>query len=355
MRLNSNSCYSFSMKFFSISILRFLGGITLILLFFNGCGVENQLEKIQSDIYKVMERVGSSVVSISAINRTNGEVKIGSGVVLEKDLILTTENLLQNSNELKIMLQDGSTILDSEITNIYCDFETNVSLIQLKRDNLNPARLAKKEKIRNGSLGLIIGNTTYSKGLQVTLGTVGSSWIGGVDPYDQELLVLSAPSSGYLSGTPVFNTESELIGLYEGRPEGEENLILVLPASTCEKVGKILKEDGEVKRGWIGIFAKSRCTKLKVATSKEGGILVEEVVEGSPAFEEGIKSGDLIINCNGEKIVNELELRKMISQSSIGSEVKLLLLRDGQRIEKMVTVESSRNMPISRRCPNRSI
>lgn len=326
-----------------------------ILLFFNGCGVENQLEKIQADIYKVMEKVGPSVVSITAINRNNGEIKIGSGVALEENLILTTENLLQNSNELKIMLQDGSIILDSEITNIYCDFETNVSLIQLKGGNLNPVRLAKKEKIRNGSLGLIIGNTTYSKGLQLTLGTVGSSWIGGVDAYDQELLVLSAPSSVYLSGTPVFNSEGELIGLYEGKPEDEENLILVLPASTCEKVGKILKKNGEVKRGWIGVLAKSRCTKRQVAALPEGGILVEEVLEESPAFKQGIKPGDLIINCDGEKVENELELRKKISQSSIGSKVKLLLIRDGQRMEKMVTVESSRNMPVFRRCPNRSI
>jgi len=343
------------MRFFLNPILNKIGGIIVFLLFFSGCGTENHLEKVQSDIYKVLEKVGPSVVSISAINRTEGEVKIGSGVVLDKDFILTTENLLQNSNELKIRLQDGSTIADSEIANVYCDFETNISLIQLKTGNLKPVRLAKKERIRNGTLGLIIGNTTYSKGLQVALGTVGSSWIGGVDAYDQELLVLSAPSSAYQSGTPVFNSDGELIGLYEGRPEGEENIILVLPASTCDKVGRILKKNGEVKRGWIGIFAKSRCVKMKAMPSQSGGILVKEVLKGSPAFKEGINSGDLIISCDGRKVEDELELRKMISKSPVGTKVRLILLRNGQRIEKQITVESSRNMPVFRRCPNRSI
>jgi len=343
------------MRLFLNSILSKKGGMILVLLFFSGCGGENQLEKIQSDIYKVLEKVGPSVVSISAINRAKGEVKIGSGVVLEKEFILTTENLLQNSDELKIRLQDGSTIMDSEIANVYCDFETNVSLIQLKKGNLKPVRLAKKEKIRNGTLGLIIGNTTYSKGLQVALGTVGSSWIGGVDAYDHELLVLSAPFSAYQSGTPIFNPEGELIGLFEGRLEGEENIILVLPASTCDIVGKILKEDGEVKRGWIGIFTKRKCAKVKEADSKGGGILVEEVFKGGPAFKAGIKAGDLIISCEGEEIKDELEFRKMISKSLIGSRVRLLLLRNGQKIEKLITVESSRNMPVLRRCPNRSI
>jgi serine protease Do len=344
------------MRLFLNSLSIKIGGIVFILLFFNGCGRENPLEKIQSEIYKVMERAGPSVVSITAINRTNGEKKIGSGVALEKDFILTTENLLQNSDEIKIQLQDGKSIVDSEITNIYCDFETNVSLIQIKKGNLKPVQLAKKEKIRNGTLGLIIGNTNYSKGLQIALGTVGSSWIGGVDPYDQELLVLSAPFSAYQSGTPIFNSEGELIGLAEGRLEGKESIILILPASTCGIVGKILRENGEVKRGWIGIFTERRCARGKETFSKGGpGVLVTEVFKDGPAFKEGVKVGDRIIECEGKKVRNDLEFRKMISISPIGSKVKLLLLRNGQKMERQITVESSKNMPVFRRCPNRSI
>jgi S1-C subfamily serine protease len=344
------------MRLFPNSLAIKIGGMIGVLLFFSGCGKENPLDKIQSEIYKVMEKVGPSVVSISATNLTNGEKKIGSGVVLEKNFILTTENLLQNSDELKIRLQDGKSIVDSEIVNIYCDFETNVSLIQVKKGNLKPVQLAKKEKIRNGTLGLMIGNTTYSKGLQIALGTVGSSWIGGVDPYDQELLVLSAPFSAYQSGTPIFNSEGELIGLAEGRLEGKEGIILILPASTCGTVGKILEKNGEVKRGWIGIFTEKRCARGKETFSKGGpGVLVTEIFKDGPALKEGIKVGDRIIEYEGKIVRNDLEFRKMISTSPIGSRVKLLLLRNGQKIEKQVIVESSKNMPVFRRCPNRSI
>ena len=343
------------MGFFLRSILCMIGGMIFILLFFSGCVVENQLEKLQADIYNIMEKVSPSVVSISAINRTKGEVKIGSGVVLEKNFILTTENLLQNSDELKITLQDGSTIMDSQVTNVYCDFETNVSLIEIKNGSLNPVHLARKEKIRNGTLGLIIGNTNYSKGLQITLGTIGSSWIGGVDAFDQNLLVLSAPFADYPSGTPVFNSDGELVGLFEGSLKEKENIILILPASTCDIVGKILKENGEVKRGWIGIYTEKMCTRKKKAVTPSGGLKVEDVYKESPAFKEGIKPGDLIISCDGERIENETELREKVSKSPIGSRVRLLLLRNGERIEKQITVESSRFMPTLRRCPNRSI
>ena len=302
-----------------------------------------------------MDKVGPSVVSISAVNRANGGMKIGSGVVLDKDFILTTENLLQNSDELKIKLQDGTTIDDSEIADIYCDFETNVSLIKLKKGNLKPVRLAKKEQIRNGTLGLIIGNTNYSKGLQVALGTVGSSWIGGIDPYDKELLVVSANFCSYQAGTPIFNYQGELLGLAEGKLEGKDNVILVLPAATCELVGSILKQDGEIKRGWIGVYSGTICGTEKEIDTKLKGVLVSEVFKDSPAFKKGIKVGDLIIGCDGKEVKSEKEFRKIISMSPIGSEIRLLLIRNGQKIEKQVKVETSKNMPVFRRCPNRSL
>ncbi len=302
-----------------------------------------------------MDKVGPSVVSISAVNRTDGNTKIGSGVALDKDFILTTENLLQNSDQLKIKLQDGTIIDDSGIADIYCDFETNVSLIKLKKGNLRPVHLSKKEQIRNGTLGLIIGNTNYSKGLQVALGTVGSSWIGGVDPYDQQLLVLSANFSSYQPGTPIFNYQGELLGLAEGKLEGKDNVILVLPAGTCGLVGRILQQNGEIKRGWIGIYSNTGCARLKQNRPDGEGVRVTEVYKDGPAFRQGVKVGDLIIGCGGKKIKDDREFRKAISQAPIGSEVRLLLLRDGQRIEKTVKVETSKNMPVFRRCPNRSI
>ncbi|MDP3025738.1 MAG: S1C family serine protease [candidate division Zixibacteria bacterium] len=321
----------------------------------SGCSRGSHLERMQSEIYEVMDKVGPSVVSISAVNRVDGSMKIGSGVVLDKDFILTTENLLQNSDELKIKLQDGTTIGDSEIADVYCDFETNVSLIKLKKGNLKPVRLAKKEQIRNGTLGLIIGNTNYSKGLQVALGTVGSSWIGGIDPYDQELLVVSANFCSYQAGTPIFNYQGELLGLAEGKLEGKDNVILVLPASTCEVVGRILKQDGQIKRGWIGIYSNTGRSKLKQNRSEGEGVKVSEVDKDGPAFKQGVKVGDLIIGCDGKKIKGEAEFRKMISKAPIGSEVRLLLSRDGQKMEKLVKVETSKNMPVFRRCPNRCI
>lgn len=343
------------MKLSLNSIHIITAGLILPIFLLCGCSRGSHLERMQSEIYEVMDKVGPSVVSISAVNRTDGSMKIGSGVALDKDFILTTENLLQNSDELKIKLQDGTTIDDSEIADIYCDFETNVSLIKLKKGNLKPVHLAKKEQIRNGTLGLIIGNTNYSKGLQVALGTVGSSWIGGIDPYDKELLVVSANFCSYQAGTPIFNYQGELLGLAEGKLEGKDNVILVLPAATCELVGSILKQDGEVKRGWIGVYSSTSCARLKQNRPEGEGVKVSEVYKDGPAFKQGVKVGDLIIECSGKKIKNEIEFRKIISKTPIGLEVKILLLRDGQKMEKMVKVETSMNMPVFRRCPNRSL
>jgi S1-C subfamily serine protease len=120
-------------------------------------------------------------------------------------------------------------------------------------------------------------------------------------------------------------------------------------------VGKILKQDGQIKRGWIGIYSNTDCGKLKQNRSEGEGVKVSEVDKDGPAFKQGVKVGDLIIGCDGKKIKSEAEFRKIISQDPIGSEIKILLLRDGQKIEKTVKVEASKNMPVFRRCPNRCI
>lgn len=315
-------------------------------LFFWGCSSKkDHLKNLEQGIAEVLSEAGPSVVSISVKNNELNLDKIGSGVIIEDGYILTIENLLQNVDEITIKLQDGTEIVDSAIFIHGCDFETNLSLLQIKGENLRPAKMA--EEIKNGGLGVVLGNTEYSKGLQVNLGTIGNSWIGGVDGYDDNLLVLTAPCAPFHPGTPIFNSQAELIGLIEGQIEGKENVVLLLPATTISKVSEILKKDGEIKRGWIGIISQKMCKREKA--------IISDVLEGSPAQKAGLKKGDVVVACDGIEVENAVELKKMISKSQKGASIRLEVQRDGRELVKKLTVEWAKNLPRKRRCPDRSI
>lgn len=315
-------------------------------LFLGGCSSEkNHLKTIDRGIAEVLGQAGPSVVSISVRNEELRVDKIGSGVIIDEGYVVTIENLLQNVDQISIRLQDGTEIADSNIFIHGCDFETDLSLLQIKGQKLKAARMA--EEIRNGSLGIVLGNTEYSRGLQVNLGTIGNSWIGGVDGYDDNLLVLTAPCAPFHPGTPVFNSNAELVGLIEGDIEGKQNVVLLVPATTICQVSEILKKDGEIKRGWIGIKSRGMCRREKA--------LVSEVIQGSPAHKAGLEKGDLVLACDGNEVQNALQLKRMISKLHKGTLITLRIQRDGRELKKELTVEQAQNLPRKRRCPDRSI
>jgi serine protease Do len=220
--------------------------------------------------------------------------------------------------------------------------------------DLTPVEIM-EEEIPNGTLGIALGNTNYSKGLQVSLGTVSHSWIGGADAYDENLLIWNGAKVSYPGGTPVFNSKGELLGITDGKPKEEDGVMFMVPAATCLQVSEVLKKDGEVKRGWIGIFSEGGCSESGKA-EVGSGVLITEIVKEGPAFKSGLEAGDRIVKFNGELIKTSAQLRKLISSSQVGSQVILSIIRNGELKEREVVIKTGEYDSLGmRRCPHRSI
>jgi S1-C subfamily serine protease len=324
------------------------------LIFLCGCQ-KNSLEGMEKNLAQVTKKAGPSVVCIVAKNESSGKVTIGSGVILKEGYILTTENILDNVDNITVKLQNGQVITNNKVKKIFCDFETNISLLQVEANDLTPVEIMEGEEIPNGSLGIALGNTSYSKGLQVSLGTVSHSWIGGTDAYDENLLIWNGAKVPYPGGTPVFNSKGELLGITDGKPKEEDGVMFMVPAATCLQVSEVLKKDGEVKRGWIGIFSKGRCGKSE-QTEEGTGVLITEIAKDSPAFQSGLKVGDRIVKFNKELVENSAQLRKLVSTSQIGAQVILSIIRNGEPKEREIVIKTAEYDGMGmRRCPHRSI
>jgi len=324
------------------------------LMLMEGCS-KNSLQCLEKDLAQVMKESGPSVVCIMAKNQSSGEVKFGSGVILEGGYVLTTENILNNVDNITLKLQDGRVINDQQIVGMFCDFETNVSLIQVEKAELKPVRMMPGREIDNGTLGIALGNTDYSKGLDISLGTVTQSWIGGADAYDASLLIWHGPVIPYPGGTPIFNLKGELLGLTEGKPKEEEGVVFVLPVRTCLRVSEVLKKEGTVKRAWIGIFCETGSKEYGKGEVSEG-VLISQVTKDSPAFKAGLIPGDRIVSFNGKLIENSTQLRRLISATEVGSHILLSIIHGGDKVKAEVVVKTTENSCVGmRRCPQRSI
>ena len=115
---------------------------------------------------------------------------------------------------------------------------------------------------------------------------------------------------------------------------GRDERVLVIPASTIERVAGKLQTDGRIARGYIGLGLQA--AKL----DGDGGIgaMVMSVDPTGPGAAAGVRQGDVIVNWNGERIRDVRTLLRALGPDSVGQIARLSLLRGGEPIEVALTI-----------------
>lgn len=94
------------------------------------------------------------------------------------------------------------------------------------------------------------------------------------------------------------------------------------------------------KKGWLGVSIQDVDEDLKEALELKSteGVLVNEVVEDSPAEEAGIKKKDVIIKYKGKKVTDAGDLTTWVLETKPGEEVRLEVIRDGKKKKPKVII-----------------
>jgi S1-C subfamily serine protease len=67
-----------------------------------------------------------------------------------------------------------------------------------------------------------------------------------------------------------------------------------------------------------------------------------ELLRGSPAHRAGVEPGDVVIAVDGRDVATAAQLRNALAASKVGAELKIIVLREGRRLELSITVEETR-------------
>jgi serine protease Do len=145
------------------------------------------------------------------------------------------------------------------------------------------------------------------------------------------------------SGGPLINMKGEAIGINSTiltPSAGSIGIGFAIPTNMAKKVVADLKAKGKVVRGWFGIqigdISESDAKDLDLQT---GGVLVQKVEDGSPAWKAGLKRYDLIVAINGRVVKSAADLQMEIANSAPGDEVSVTIYRnrDKQVLKVKVT------------------
>jgi len=261
---------------------------------------------------------------------------MGSGVIVSTDgYILTNHHVINMVQNIRVALFDGR-IIPAKI--VGSDPETDLAVLKIDLDGLSSMQLANSPDVRVGDVVLAIGN---SLGLShtVTMGIVSATGRNDLRslPFEDFIQTDAAINAGN-SGGALVNAEGELIGISTrklGSNTGAQNIGFAIPVSLARHVMEQIIEYGSVRRAWLGAsFVDIRPTRLPDGSVARQGIAVGWVDEQGPAWNAGIRQGDVIISLDGEPVTDANQFQLEISQREPGSQVELDVVR---RLESFQT------------------
>jgi len=264
----------------------------------------------------------------------------GSGFIISSDgYILTNNHLVGESDKVTVMLSD-SRELEAKI--IGTDPESDIAVIKIDAGNLPTLKLADSDALEVGEWVLAIGNP-FGLSHTVTAGIVsakGRSGIG-VAAYEDFIQTDAAINPGN-SGGPLLDLDGRVIGINTAiisRSGGNMGIGLAIPVNIAKNVYNQLIKGGTVVRGYLGVMIEDLKPEMAdyFGLKDAKGVILPEVMKDSAAEKAGLKSGDIVIEFEGQPVENAREFRNHVAMLKPGTKVKMVVLRDGRR--KTFTVE----------------
>ncbi len=311
---------------------------------------EFSIEK--NNISDIVDEIRPSIVAITNKkqyrdwfnNRRVGEAS-GSGVVISKDknfyYIVTNNHVIEDATQLLVGI-DKKT-LEAQV--VGKDPFSDLAVLKIKKDKIEeitPIVLGDSKNLKQGNTAIAIGNPLgYNH--SVTVGVISALNRKLDISGDVPLIQTDAAINPGNSGGALINGDGELIGINSAKiaSANVEGMGFAIPINYAKPIIKQLIDKGSVKRPFLGIMGKTITEELSNLYELPLGVVVTQVGENTPAQKSNLKPGDVIIKIN-EKRVNSFEdLSDEIMKQSVGDEIKLTIIRDGEKkLVKEVVLEN---------------
>ncbi|MFN3966489.1 MAG: Do family serine endopeptidase [Endomicrobiia bacterium] len=260
----------------------------------------------------------------------------GSGVIIHPDgYILTNEHVIHNADEIKVTINIDGKEKTYKGKVVGKDIRTDLAVIKIEpSEKLPSAPLGDSDKIRVGEWVIAIGSP-FGLEQTVTSGIVSAlrQSIQVEGRVYRDFIQTDAAINRGNSGGPLCNIRGEVIGINTAiyAPTGVFSGIgFAIPINRAKEILDDLIHRGKVVRGWLGVEIKPVDTAIKnqFGLKDEKGVLINNVLEGSPAEKAGLKRGDIIIEFDGKVVENVSQLQDIVAKTAPKKKVKIKVIRD---------------------------
>jgi serine protease Do len=302
------------------------------------------------DIQALRAKAQPSVVSIHTGESSSEFAGAGSGVVISADgLVLTNNHVVAGAERIVVQLYDGT---DAEARLLGSFPENDIAMVQVEgRSDLVPATLGSSDELRVGDDVVAIGNAlNLGASPTVTRGIVSSKdrTIDTPGGQLQNLIQTDAAINPGNSGGPLVNAQGEVVGINTAIIQGSQNIGFAIAIDAIKPLLDDLEQGTATVNPDIAYLGVSTVdvdspdlnpdVLEQYGVVADEGALVNEVEANSAASRAGFEPGDVIVEIDGQPVLDSQTVGAIVREREPGDEVEIVYERRGQRETVIVTL-----------------
>lgn len=276
---------------------------------------------------------------------------LGSGIILDpRGYVLTNYHVVMQKDTAKPVDRievylHGDDGIKYRARIVGADKWTDLAVIKIDAGRkLIAAQFGDSASVKVGDWVLAIGSP-FGLESTVTAGIIsakGRDIEPGMQGQFKRFIQTDAAINPGNSGGPLVNMAGQVVGINTAIATNQgssDGVGFAIPSNTARTIYNSLITSGQVRRGAIGVtFLDQTGPALLRSFGADHGVVINNVEPGSPAERAGLKMGDVILAINGQSIRSGDQLVEIVSQSKIGSKLRLDVLRNGKHLATSVAV-----------------
>jgi serine protease Do len=255
---------------------------------------------------------------------------LGSGFIYDpQGLIVTNAHVVEGAAKILVTLATGK-VVSAKIVATHP--KVDLALIRIVPPyRLQKAKIGDSSKVQVGEWVLAVGNP-FGLGRTVTVGIVsGKGRFIGLGANDNFIQTDASINPGN-SGGPLFNMAGEVVGVNTAIIASGRGIGFSIPSNYIAEVTKSPGNLENAARGWLGIYVQdvTQQQARDLGLESPRGTFVDEVLSSTPAYNSGLRKGDLIMDADGKQVRNGRHLSRIVAGTKPGDLLRMTVLRGKQ-------------------------
>jgi S1-C subfamily serine protease len=255
----------------------------------------------------------------------------GSGFIVKPDgYIVTNAHVVRGASKIKVTLVDNR-VFTGKVVGI--DNFSDLAVVKIDGTDLPTVPMGTSASLRPGQFAVAIGNPlgfdhTVTLGIISAVGRSVTDVNGNINFIQTDAAINPGNSGG-----PLLNLQGEVIGVNTAIQANAQNIGFSIPVDIAKTVADSLIAHKPIDRPWLGIKMQSldetMAQSLGLPTGTKG-VLVAQVLDGSPAQAAGIQRGDVIQKIDGDALTTAEQVKDCVHAHKVSDTLHFFILRDNQ-------------------------